>query len=85
MIKISRRVKSMAPSATLAMAAKARELKAKGVNVISFATGEPDFDTPSFIKEAAKKALDEGLTKYPPTSGLPELKTAILDIPPSFH
>lgn len=77
MIKLSQRVQTVLPSATLAMAGKARELKARGVNVISFATGEPDFDTPSFIKEAAKEALDEGLTKYSPTSGIPELKAAI--------
>lgn len=67
----------MSPSATLAMAAKARKMRAAGIDVISFATGEPDFDTPSFIKNSGKAGIDEGLTKYTPSSGIPELKTAI--------
>lgn len=67
----------MTPSATLAMSAKAAELSAKGVRVISFAVGEPDFDTPSNIKTRAKNAIDSGLTKYPPSSGLADLKEAI--------
>ena len=77
MLSISKRAMSLAPSETLAMAAKARELKASGVDVISFATGEPDFDTPAFIKAAARKALDDGITKYTPSAGIPELREAI--------
>nr|HPM41665.1 aminotransferase class I/II-fold pyridoxal phosphate-dependent enzyme [bacterium] len=77
MLPITKRAEKLAPSETLAMAARARELRARGVDVISFATGEPDFDTPSFIKASAKKALDEGLTKYTPSAGTPELKGAI--------
>jgi len=59
------------------MAQKARELKAQGIDVISLSLGEPDFDTPDFVKEAAKKALDAGMTKYTPVSGLLELREAI--------
>lgn len=59
------------------MAAKAADMRARGVGIISFATGEPDFDTPQNIKDKAKRALDEGLTKYPPSSGLSELRNAI--------
>lgn len=65
------------PSATLAITAKAKELKAKGVNVISFAAGEPDFDTPANIKNAAISAIQSGFTKYTASSGIPELKEAI--------
>jgi len=67
----------MAESETLAMAQKARELKSKGIDVIALSLGEPDFDTPDYIKEAAKSALDAGYTKYPPVAGYPELKKAI--------
>ena len=74
---LSSKVASMAESETLAMAQKARELKSKGIDVIALSLGEPDFDTPDYIKEAAKKALDEGYTKYPPVSGYPELRKAI--------
>lgn len=77
MIKISARAKDAAPSATLGMAAKARQMRSSGINVISFAMGEPDFDTPSFIKEAAIKSLNDGQTKYTPSSGIAELKIAI--------
>lgn len=76
-MKLSTRAQKLAPSETLAMAAKARELKARGIDVVSFATGEPDFATPAFITAAAKKALDAGLTKYPPSAGIPELRKAI--------
>src|SRR5258708_17246235 len=65
------------PSATLAADAKARELKAGGKNVISLAAGEPDFDTPDNIKEAAIKAIRDGKTKYTNVDGIPELKEAI--------
>ena len=66
------------PSATIAMTQKARELKAKGRDVISLAAGEPDFDTPDHIKAAAKAAIDRGETKYTPVSGIPPLREAIV-------
>src|SRR5246127_5514616 len=65
------------PSATLAADAKARDLKAAGKDVISLAAGEPDFDTPDNVKEAAIKAIRDGKTKYTNTDGIPELKEAI--------
>ena len=74
---ISRLVSEMQESATLKMAKMARELKAQGKDVIDLSLGEPDFDTPVHIKEAAKKALDDGYTKYTPVNGLPELRQAI--------
>jgi aspartate aminotransferase len=70
-------VNRISPSQTIAMATKARELKAKGRNVISLSAGEPDFDTPENIKEAAIRALKEGKTKYTDVDGIPELKAAI--------
>lgn len=76
---LSRRVLEMEESQTLGMAKKGRELKAKGIDVISLNLGEPDFQTPDHIKEAAKRALDEGFTFYPPVSGYPELREAIAD------
>jgi len=66
------------PSATIAMAQKARDLKAKGRDVISLAAGEPDFDTPDNIKAAAKAAIDRGETKYTPVSGIPQLREAVV-------
>ncbi|NPB04823.1 MAG: pyridoxal phosphate-dependent aminotransferase, partial [Aquificae bacterium] len=77
--KLSKRVKTLKPSPTLAISAKAKELKAKGVPVIGFGAGEPDFDTPEFIKEAAIKALREGKTKYAPAAGIPELREALAE------
>jgi len=74
---ISKRVAQISPSATLAITAKAKQMKAEGIDVVGFGAGEPDFDTPDHIKEAAKKALDEGFTKYTPASGTAELKEAI--------
>ena len=65
------------PSATLAADAKARELKAQGKDVIGLAAGEPDFDTPDNIKEAAIKAIRDGKTKYTNVDGIPELKAAV--------
>ena len=70
-------VNRISPSQTIGMATKARELKAKGRDVISLSAGEPDFDTPDNIKEAAIKALREGKTKYTDVDGIPELKAAI--------
>jgi len=74
---LAARIVKMVESATLQMTARARALKQEGNNVINLSIGEPDFDTPNFIKEAAKTALDEGYTHYTPVSGLLELKKAI--------
>lgn len=76
---LSDRVNAMEESATIRMSQKARELKNKGVAVINLSLGEPDFDTPEFIKEAAKKALDQGFTKYSPVPGYEDLRQAICD------
>ena len=78
MTKVSDRLNHLSESATLAMAQMSRELQAKGVNVISLSLGEPDFNTPEFIKEAAKKAIDDNFSHYTPVPGLPELKSAIV-------
>ncbi len=74
---LSKRVMDIAPSLTLKITALAKELKAQGRDVIGFGAGEPDFDTPQFIKDAAKDALDKGLTKYTPADGIKELKEAV--------
>ncbi|MGD9014744.1 MAG: pyridoxal phosphate-dependent aminotransferase [Candidatus Omnitrophota bacterium] len=76
-MSLSKRVVQINPSATLAITAKAKAMKAEGMQVIGFGAGEPDFDTPEHIKQAAKRALDEGFTKYTPSSGIKELKEAI--------
>ena len=76
-VKISQKVSQIEPSATLTISARAKAMKKNGLNVISFSAGEPDFDTPQFIKDAAKLAIDQGFTKYTPTSGILELKEAI--------
>lgn len=76
-MSITKRVKDIAPSLTLEITAKAKKMKAEGISVIGFGAGEPDFNTPDYIIEAAKKALDIGFTKYTPASGMPELKRAI--------
>ena len=78
-IALSSTVQKLQPSATIAAAAKARELKASGVNVFEFTLGEPDFDTPEHIREAAKRAIDSGWTHYTPAVGIPELRQAICD------
>ena len=75
--KFSDRAESLTPSVTLAIDAKAKEMKAAGVDVVGFGTGQPDFDTPDFIKNAAKQALDEGFTKYTAAAGIPELRQAV--------
>lgn len=74
---LSDRIKKMAVSATLAMAQKSRELKAKGLDIISLSLGEPDFNTPDYIKEAAKKAIDDNYSKYPPVPGYNDVREAI--------
>ncbi len=74
---LSDRIRKMTASATLAMAQKSRELKAKGIDVISLSLGEPDFNTPDYIKEAAKKAIDDNFSKYPPVPGYNDVREAI--------
>src|SRR5262245_17014892 len=74
---ISRRAATLSPSLTLAIDSKAKQMKAEGLDVIGFGAGEPDFDTPQHIKDAAAKALANGFTKYTPASGIPELREAI--------
>lgn len=76
---LAKRTKAVKPSPTLSLNAKAKALAAKGADVVSFAAGEPDFDTPEHIKAAAKLALDQGFTRYTPTGGIPELKAAIAE------
>ncbi len=76
---VSKLVREMEESATLKMASMARELREKGMDIIDLSLGEPDFDTPHHIKEAAKTALDDGYTKYTPVNGLPELRKAIVN------
>src|SRR6185369_2796087 len=77
--KISHRAAALSPSLTLAIDSKAKQMKAEGQDVVGFGAGEPDFDTPQHIKDAAVKALAEGFTKYTPSSGIPELRQAIAD------
>ena len=79
MIPLANRVAEVADSITLAVTAKARALKAQGIDVVGFGAGEPDFDTPQFIKDACVDALNKGQTKYTPTPCIPELKKAIAD------
>src|SRR5438128_5287939 len=79
MAALAERMKLVAESITLAVSAKANALKKAGVDVVGFGAGEPDFDTPAFIKDAAKAALDKGQTKYTPTPSLPELRQAIAE------
>ena len=76
-MQLSKRLQNLKPSATIAMSAKARELKSQGIDVISLSIGEPDFNTPDFIKEAAKKAIDENYSGYPPIAGYADLKETI--------
>lgn len=76
-MSISKRVNLISSSPTLAITARAKQMKQEGIDVIGFGAGEPDFDTPAHIKEAAKKAIDSGFTKYTPASGMKELKEAI--------
>ena len=76
-MRISQKVNQIEPSATLSISARAQAMKKSGLDVVSFSAGEPDFDTPGCIKDAAKSAIDQGFTKYTPTSGIPELKEAI--------
>ena len=77
MKQLSERLNRLSPSATLAMSQKSNELKAQGVNVINLSVGEPDFNTPAHIKEAAKAAIDNDFSRYSPVPGYPELRNAI--------
>src|SRR3954454_24444739 len=79
MFPVAERMKLVSESITLALSGKAAAMKKAGVDVVGFGAGEPDFDTPTFIKDAAKTALDKGQTKYTPTPCLPELKAAIAE------
>ena len=77
-MELSKLAKELKPSATLAITAKAKEMKSQGIDVIGFGAGEPDFDTPENIKEFAKRSIDNGFTKYTAASGIDELKNAII-------
>src|ERR1700733_2249970 len=79
MMQLAERMNLISESITLKVSAKANALKKAGVDVVGFGAGEPDFDTPAFIKEVAKTALDKGQTKYTPTPCIPELRQAIAE------
>jgi aspartate aminotransferase len=81
-VELARRIRQIPPSATLALNAKANQLKAQGVDVVNFGVGEPDFETPDNIREAAIRAIQEGFTRYTPVGGIIELKEAIIK---TFH
>src|SRR5438046_3398075 len=78
-MEISGRAAQLTPSLTLSIDAKAKAMKAEGIDVCGFGAGEPDFDTPEHIKTAAIEALQAGFTKYTPSAGIPELRQAIAD------
>jgi aspartate aminotransferase len=75
--RLAQRLKKVKPSSTLAITSKAKKLKSEGFDIVSLAAGEPDFDTPDFVKEAGIEAIKSGFTKYTPTTGIPELKKLI--------
>src|SRR5882724_8180629 len=77
MLKVNRRIKDVVGSTTLAITARAKELAAAGHDVVNFGAGEPDFDTPDYIKEAGIKAIQTGQTKYTPSIGTQDLREAI--------
>jgi aspartate aminotransferase len=79
MAKLSNRLQRLAPSATLAMSQKSSEMKAQGIDVINMSVGEPDFNTPDLIKEAAKKAIDDNYSTYSPVPGYADLRKAIVE------
>jgi aspartate aminotransferase len=79
MAQLSNRLQRLAPSATLAMSQKSAEMKAQGIDVINMSVGEPDFNTPDHIKEAAKQAIDQNYSRYSPVPGYPELRKAIVE------
>jgi aspartate aminotransferase len=75
---LSERARSIKPSITLAISSKAKAMQAEGIDVLNFSAGEPDFDTPDSIKQAAFTAIEEGFTKYTAAGGIPEVKAAII-------
>ena len=79
MERLAKRIRTISPSLTLAISAKAKAMKAAGEDVVNFGVGEPDFNTPEHIIKAAEDALERGCTKYTPAAGLPELRRAICD------
>ena len=78
-ISLAQKIDRIKPSATLAVSAKANQLKAQGEDVINFGAGEPDFDTPDFVKKAAIQAIKEGFTKYTAVDGIASLKQVIIN------
>jgi len=78
-MELTERVRRMSPSPTMAITSKAKEMRSKGIDVIGFGAGEPDFDTPQHIKDAAVKAIEEGFTKYTPPAGIWELREAVAE------
>jgi len=78
-MELTERVRRMSPSPTMAITSKAKEMRSRGIDVIGFGAGEPDFDTPQHIKEAAVKAIEEGFTKYTPPAGIWELREAVAE------
>ena len=78
-LQTSERVQSIKPSPTISVSTRAAEMRAAGHDVIGLGAGEPDFDTPEHIRDAAKKAIDDGLTRYTAPDGVPSLKLAIID------
>ncbi|MBN2290487.1 MAG: aminotransferase class I/II-fold pyridoxal phosphate-dependent enzyme, partial [Candidatus Glassbacteria bacterium] len=78
-MSVSKLVSRIEDSITLAISAKAKAMKAQGIDVVGLSAGEPDFDTPEHIKKAAIKAINDGITKYTPAAGLPELRKAIVE------
>ena len=78
-MRITKRAAAIAPSMTLEITAKAKQMKNQGISVVSFGAGEPDFNTPEPILFAAQQAMEQGFTKYTPASGMPELKQAIVE------
>ncbi len=78
-MQLASRIRQIPPSATLALNAKANQLKAQGIDIVNFGVGEPDFDTPANIREAGIRAINDGFTRYTPVGGIPDLKEAIID------
>ena len=78
-MKFSNRIMKVKPSPTLAVTAMAAQMKAQGIDIIGFGSGEPDFDTPKHIREAAIRAIESGKTRYTPSGGIPELKDAVIN------
>jgi aspartate aminotransferase len=78
-MKIAKRMENLSPSVTMAITALGRELKAQGRDILSFSAGEPDFNTPEIIKQAAIQAIIDGHTKYTAVEGIPETKKAIIE------